>query len=430
MRKCLVCLLAFGCAAVLSAAVPSISSVVLSDQGADGRVTVSYNLSVDAIVTCEMLVDGVPVSGKSLTTLVGDVNRRISAGNGRSIAWSPILDGVNVSGKVKAKLRAWPLDNPPDYMAVELTVKNCRTYYASSNEIPYGVDSDIYRYSRMLMRRIPAKDIVWRMGQPYPDGEPSNDRAANLNNETGHMVKLTNDYYMAVFQMTQRQYFRIMNSWPGINTGDDRPLTPVSQVAYDTLRGTVSSSFAGWPAAGHAVAPGSVFAVMRDLTGIDSLDLPTEAEWEYACRAGTGTQLNIGVDCKDTVSGHADANYAKVGWSKYNAPKREKHAPVGLKLPNAWGLYDMHGNANDFCLDWWCGGDDYRATFASGWETGAVTVAPTGPASGSNRVARGGDWFYGSSWARSASRQLSAVPTVTSYHYSFRPVCRIDTEAR
>ena len=419
----------------------AVTSCEVSVPDAAGRVTVEYAIDEDAIVTCEMLVDGVPVEDRILVTLFGDVNRRISAGTGKRIFWHPSASGLSADGSVSARLTAWPLDNPPDFMAVDLTIRNSRRYYASVGQIPYGITNGIYKTDILLMRKIPAAGVVWRMGQPYPDGEncatgngAGGTKAEILNNETGHMVSLTNDYYAAVFMTTRRQYMRITGSYATVyNKSLASDFDPVAYMSYNHLRGANSESFPGWPRSGHQVQDGSVLKMFREFTGIESLDLPTEAEWEYACRAGTGSSLNSGKECSDTISQRADANMAEVGWMRFNEPKRNAPMPVGLLKPNNWNLYDCHGNLSELCLDWWCGGDDYRATFAPGWENGAVTVAPTGPdnADGrfTHRAVRSGSHFYGSGWSRSASRIRSVDPEADpSYHFGFRLFCRTDTE--
>jgi formylglycine-generating enzyme required for sulfatase activity len=421
----------------------AVTSCEVSQLDASGRMTVTYALDADAIVTCEMLVDGTPVEDKALLTLFGDVNRRITAGNGKRIFWHPSASGFSGEGSISARLTAWPLDNPPDFMAVDLTVRNSRRYYASVGQIPFGITNGIYKTDILLMRKIPAAGVIWRMGQPYPGGENCSygsgdgSRGSILNNETGHMVSLTNDYYAAVYMTTRAQYRRI--------TGKDAQayksalacdFDPVAFVSYNVLRGESSGSFRGWPQDGHQVLEGSVVKQFRDFTGIVSLDLPTEAEWEYACRAGTGTSLNSGKDCSSPILGRTDENMAEVGWMQYNEPNERKcnaPMPVGLLKPNNWNLYDCHGNLSELCLDWWSGGDDYRATFAEGWEDGAVTVAPVGPdnADGkfTTRSTRSGSHFYGSSWSRSASRILKAAPDAAEYHYGFRLFCRTDIES-
>ena len=424
------------CAAGVWAAMPVVSEIAVSDQDANGVVTITYNLDSAAIVTAEILVNDVAVPPSALSTLSGAVNRKVPAKDGLAISWSPLAAGYTGAGKIKALLTAWSLDNPPDYLAVDLSVANSRRYYTSEAMIPGGLVADVNKRDVMIMRKIPAEDVVWRMGQPYPDGEncqiansDGNRKADILNNETGHMVKLTNDYYMAVYPMTQGQYVKLVGNNPSYyKVGDS---APVDTVSFDALRGSPSGAFYSWPRSKHDVAPGSLLSDWRTFTGILSLDLPTEAEWEYACRAGTGSALNNGKECANPSSGADDANLNEVGWGNWS----EDHQwPVGGKRGNNWGLYDMHANIQELCLDWWCGGEDYRATFAAGWGNGAVTVAPVGPenADGSlpNRIVRGGSSgkWYSSSYCRSASRIVGLSPSATNRYVGFRLICRTDLE--
>ncbi|NUM44574.1 MAG: formylglycine-generating enzyme family protein [Anaerolineales bacterium] len=123
--------------------------------------------------------------------------------------------------------------------------------------------------------------------------------------------------------------------------------------------------------------------------------LPTEAEWEYACRAGTPTPFNTGENLT-TAQANYDGNYP------YNNHPKGKYlqntTPVGSYPPNAWGLYDMHGNVYEWCLDWY-GENYYTACKAEG-----AVENPTGPANGSNRVLRGGSWGDNAQYCRSAHR--------------------------
>jgi formylglycine-generating enzyme required for sulfatase activity len=126
--------------------------------------------------------------------------------------------------------------------------------------------------------------------------------------------------------------------------------------------------------------------------------LPTEAEWEYACRGGTTTKYSFGDDRSQL------RNFA---WYEVNDERR--HHPVGQKKPNPWGLYDMHGNVWEWCQDWY---GDYPS---------GSTTDPTGAASGSYRVNRGGSWGHGAGYCRSA-RRYRYYPSYRSSGYGFR-VC-------
>ena len=160
----------------------------------------------------------------------------------------------------------------------------------------------------------------------------------------------------------------------------------MAYVSYDILRGNSAEGGAGWPSAGHAVDADSFFGILREKTGL-VFDLPTEAQWEYACRAGTTTALNSG---KNLLSKNICPNMSEVG--NYNIKGNEDYAIVGSYLPNAWGLYDMHGNVCEWCLDWY---GDYPLEPVND---------PTGPSSGAKRVDRGGTKSSSAQGCRSATR--------------------------
>jgi formylglycine-generating enzyme required for sulfatase activity len=135
--------------------------------------------------------------------------------------------------------------------------------------------------------------------------------------------------------------------------------------------------------------------------------LPTEAEWEYACRAGTSTPFNTG-DCLSTAQANYDGNYPYSNCIK--GAYLERTQPVGSYAPNAWGLYDMHGNVWEWCSDWY-------GSYSSFPQTN-----PTGPASGSYRVLRGGSWIYSGRYCRSANRNYFLAPSNRHFNSGFRLV--------
>jgi len=137
--------------------------------------------------------------------------------------------------------------------------------------------------------------------------------------------------------------------------------------------------------------------------------LPTEAEWEYACRAGTASALNNGKELTSTTG--QGRNLDGVAW--YNANGDSKTHPVGQKQANAWGLYDMHGNVWEWCSDWHGEYDTLK------------TTDPAGPEQGTTRVVRGGCWVNASKVCRSATRG-DTEPMSWNFHFGMRVVRELD----
>ncbi|MEW6745334.1 MAG: formylglycine-generating enzyme family protein [Planctomycetota bacterium] len=178
--------------------------------------------------------------------------------------------------------------------------------------------------------------------------------------ETLHEVTLSRGFWLGRYEVTQAQWEAVMGANPSYYPGSQRPVETI-----------------GW---------GDVedYLLIRNASSSGgTYRLPTEAEWEYACRAGTTTRYYWGDDADLT----AIEDYA---WFTDNS--NEETHPVGEKLPNAWGLYDMTGNVDEWCQDWY-----------GEYPDGPVTD-PQGPDSGDMRVIRGGDWGIGARGCRSACR--------------------------
>jgi formylglycine-generating enzyme required for sulfatase activity len=263
------------------------------------------------------------------------------------------------------------------------------TYYPNLAAIPGGVTSDIYKTVKILMRRIPKGTFT--MGSPT--GE-----LGRLDRETQHQVTLTKDFYIGVFEVTQKQWERVMGNWPSwFNNVTYRDSRPVGEVSYYDIRENPNNSAISpnWPQSSQVHAD-SFVGKLRAKTGLATLDLPTESQWEYACRAGTTTALNSGYDLtgegqdpRMDVLGRYWHNGGS-GYSQGCGPSAGT-ATAGSYLPNAWGLYDMHGNLWEWCLDWY---ETYHAPL----------VDPVGAASGSRRASRGGSWDCYAGISRSAIR--------------------------
>ena len=225
-----------------------------------------------------------------------------------------------------------------------------------------GVTNNIaYKTTHLVMRKIPAKGQSFLMGSP--EGEVGREKNTNdKGTESSVKVRFTDSYYMSVFEVTQEQYSRIFNgSAPSKYVGENANLHPVEAVSYNTLRGSASTKGASgeninWPTNSnpHEVASGSFLHSLRAATGnVHEFDLPTCAQWEYACRAGTETAFNNGKNL-ESILVYPSPNLDYIAWfnNDVNGSAVDLHTHiVGEKAPNAWGLYDMHGNVNEFCLD-------------------------------------------------------------------------------
>ena len=174
-----------------------------------------------------------------------------------------------------------------------------------------------------------------------------------------HEVTLTQPYYLGKFEVTQEQYQQVMGTNPSDFKGRD---LPVENVSWDEAQEFCKKASEVAQAAGLRAQPGGLRYNVR---------LPTDAEWECACRAGTGTTY---------YTGDTEADLDRAAWYYKNSGNTTH--PVGQKTPNAWGAHDMHGNVWEWCADWY---GDYKAEAATD---------PQGPAEGAGRVLRGGSWDY------------------------------------
>jgi formylglycine-generating enzyme required for sulfatase activity len=197
-------------------------------------------------------------------------------------------------------------------------------------------------------------------------GSPDGEKDGLTDERPQHEVTISKPFYLGVYEVTQEQYEQIMGKNPSEFKGAKYPVEAV--IWEDAVE----------------------FCKKLSAKTGKTVSLPTEAQWEYACRAGTKTRFGFGDKDEDL------GDYAWWGYDNGNSEKQTH--PVGQKKPNAWGLYDMHGNVWEWCSDW------YADSYAN-----AKKQDPTGPDSGELRVLRGGSWFSFPQHCRSASRNSKAV---------------------
>ena len=333
-------------------------SVTFTQDPASRVVTATYRLAGDAaIVTMGVETnDGngawIDIGAEHVTRLAGPVNKVVQpdASAVRTVKWGPDLDWPDMSlsgGKARAVFTAWPTNDPPPYMAVELATSNAVYYYASEAALPLGVSNRLWKTEMMLMRRIRAVGVEWCMGAPtnepggYGTISPSVAAGWAWTLETPHRVTLTRDYYIGVYPITQFQWTRVMNASGAYFTtceSGDIEQHPMDRVLWSRLAGDADS----------------MVVRMRAVSGLAGFNVPTCAEWEFACRAGARTGLYSGeeLDLSNLNSPYniPSERLGRLAWYKNNSGERT-HA-VGGKLPNRWGLYDMLGNVEEMTRDY------------------------------------------------------------------------------
>ena len=324
-----------------------------------------------------------------MKTLTGDgIKTPVPPGGPYHIVWDTSRDAPNLN---TATFVATPYVLH-DYLVIDLK----RGRYEFRDNGP-DLSDDTCRTTELWLRYIPNGTI--RMGAPQ-------DEQGRDYDETQHTVTLTQSYWIGIFEVSQKQYELITGNNPSFYKGDTRP---VECVSYSDIRGLNTGLM--WPSGGHAVDADSFLGKLRAKTGLD-FDLPTEAQWEYACRAHTTTSLNSG---KKLAAVKQCPNMAEVGRYHYNRADGKggygEHTKVGSYFPNHWGLYDMHGNVGELCLDWW---QNYSSVAA---------IDPLGGETGMYRVRRGGYWDGNPTDCRSANRDTSGPTRINDSIYGFRLVC-------
>lgn len=385
---------------VLTAAAAPDVTITSAVQDPETRVVnVEYNLTDGpAIVTLDVLSGDDPVS-PAPTHLAGAVSRKVASGN-HTFTWIPEKDGFTAPlSSVKLKLTAWSPSSPPDYMVIDLVSPTNTWYYTGADSVPLGVSNAVYKTSRMLFRKIPAANVKWLQGSATP--------VATTGEQTNRWCTLTADYYMGVYEVSGRQYANVMGTVVGDRTLADWDIRPVVSIAFIDLRGITSAY--DWPQHGHNVSSASFFGRLRSLCG-QQADLPTGAQWEYACRAGTSTPLYGELD---DIAWHVN--------SGVTVPQ-----PCGGKAANEWGLYDMIGNVFEYCLDWMSTAAETDSADVTDPE-GPEECEPMSTRGDGGRMWRGGTFKAGYAPFQSVTGVYTWGHPGTSYDFvGFRVCCPME----
>ena len=214
--------------------------------------------------------------------------------------------------------------------------------------------------------------MCWIPAGSFQMGSPDNEQDRDGDEDPVHRVTFTEGFWLGKYEVTQKQWEAVMGDNPSYYDGVNRPVENVSWNDIQDFESALDGAFR----------------------------LPSESEWEYACRAGTTTRFYWG----------DDGNYNDIDrYAVYSSNDPGGTANVGTKLPNVWGLYDMSGNVYEWCEDW------YHSDYTSAPSDGSAWTSP----SGSYRVRRGGGWNDLARYCRSANRSYSD-PSARYYGLGFR----------
>ena len=441
---------AFAAACSVAAEVPEVTAATMQQSTTSRLVTIGYTLvNAPAVVTLEVQTNANPsaaaddpgwtsIGGEAVWNATGDVWKKVGESGTFSgtITWRPdnSWPGFKVPANgARAIVTAWPLDNTPDYMVVDISgvpAADAVRYYPGVDFLPkssYGqpgaavTNNPAYKTTKILMRKIMASGVEWTMGSAANETQ-------RYSVETPHVVTLTNNYYIGVFEVTQAQWKNVTpTSAATPQFTAEAEMRPMEKISYNEIRNSANktaNAAYNWPANPNA---SSFLGLLRTKTGLD-FDIPTEAQWEFAARAGQGSGFwGDGSAIKNTDT---DANLNNLARYLYNhggtsttptlAPSVGGTAIVGSHRPNAWGLYDMQGNVWECCLDWY---SDNITTFDGKVNINMSNSAQTlSGATGSTRVRRGGSWYHPAGNCRPAHR-ISVASDSQNADAGLRVVC-------
>ncbi|MFO7902719.1 MAG: SUMF1/EgtB/PvdO family nonheme iron enzyme [Planctomycetota bacterium] len=291
-------------------------------------------------------------------------------------------------------LRTRRVSQSPSYQT-SLSLPNFRLTQVLDFDLPTEVTNSV----GMKLTLIPAGEFMMGRAQSSQEivrmFDLDEDHAKYFSDESPqHRVRITKPFYLGVHEVTEEQWKAVMNT---------EPWSGLSRPEQEDEAGEEGAEVPGYAASHISWKEARKFCEKLSSEEGVKYRLPTEAEWEYACRAGSTAMYHFG----DDVSTLGD--YAWYEQNAYEADEKYSHR-IGQKEPNSFGLHDMHGNVWEWCQDWY--GEDYYAT--------SPANDPMGPEDGSARVHRGGSWYNTARSCRSANRSRYAPSLRSNSRLGFR----------
>ena len=405
----------------------------------NGLVDIEYTIACDD-PEAEIYVNPVGFNGDTGLTVfpthfTGDgATNTVKAGK-HTMVWDAKADMGNLFSAKNFQIKMYAGKKLSRYIVIDISGGTEAEDYPVRHSIEGpNLTDDTCRTTEIWMRLIPPGTFM--MGSPE-------DELGRSDNEDLHKVTLTQPYYMGVFEVTQRQWELVMGNRPSRFSNDAEYATrPVESVTYAEIRGAPDT----YKTTATTLAAASFLGVLRTKTDCSGFDLPTESQWENACRVGSISALNNGANLAN-ANGDPSLNllgrYYENGWNgnawSESSSTAITTARVGSFMPNAYGLYDMHGNVSEWCLDGYKEG--YRGSVF--YETDFRDIAHWGyeplvdpfwhyeyfsQRAGDyqtdyeyQRVLRGGSWYDHASYCRSAGRRgckvLSYRQNISSRQY-------------
>ncbi len=312
-------------------------------------------------------------SGRILKVCCG-VCLAVFLGEGRTVAQTParigieMYAGLTITGTVAAVYSVEYVTDPAQ--TNKASAWRCLEYLQLPASPYLWADKSAPATGKRFYRAVgmeAPRGMVFIPPGTFRMGSPTNEEDRLTDEGPQTAVILSRGFWMGKYEVTQGDYLAVTGANPSYHRGDLN--RPVEDVSWFDATNYCAALTQQERAAGRITTN----AVYR---------LPTEAEWEYACRAWTSTRLSYGDDPGYTGPGGRTVGYTNLtDYAWYGANSDGQTHPVGQKLPNVWGLYDMYGNVWEWCQDWW-----------SESLPGGIVLDPQGPATGSFRVGRGGDY--------------------------------------